>query len=375
MQTSIWEKETFFAPQDVLIIGSGFTGLWSALALKAKRPQLQITLLESGWIPTGASTRNAGFACFGTLSEIIQDSQQLSETALWQLIKNRYDGIARIRQHFSDASIDFLPYGGYELFTDNTAAWGLAMEKMPAFNALLKDITGQTDVFSLADAHIAGLGLTNTRHLIFNPLEGQLHSGKLLCALLQKAQGLGVKVFNNTKVTGIADNSGEVQVHTANGYTFRAAQLLLCTNAFTKTLLPEMDITPARGQVLLTSEIPGLRLKGNFHYDAGFYYFRNLGNRVLLGGARNVDLEGEHTLQLETSDTIQQALEDFLSTVILPQTDYTIEHRWSGIMGMGSEKSPIVTAISNRVFAAVRMSGMGVALAPVVANEIAEKML
>ncbi|MGZ3840207.1 MAG: FAD-dependent oxidoreductase, partial [Flavisolibacter sp.] len=70
MECSVWEKETFFAPQDVMILGSGFVGLWSAYYLKKKQPALRITILERGLIPTGASTRNAGFACFGSLSEV-----------------------------------------------------------------------------------------------------------------------------------------------------------------------------------------------------------------------------------------------------------------------------------------------------------------
>ncbi|MFL5809244.1 MAG: FAD-dependent oxidoreductase, partial [Flavisolibacter sp.] len=59
---SIWEKETFYAPQDVVIAGSGFVGLWSAFFLKKKKPKLKITVVDRGLIPTGASTRNAGFA-------------------------------------------------------------------------------------------------------------------------------------------------------------------------------------------------------------------------------------------------------------------------------------------------------------------------
>ena len=54
---SIWEKETFYAPQDVVIMGSGFVGLWSAFYLMKKNPKLKITIVDRGIIPTGASTR------------------------------------------------------------------------------------------------------------------------------------------------------------------------------------------------------------------------------------------------------------------------------------------------------------------------------
>ncbi|RYZ61103.1 MAG: FAD-binding oxidoreductase, partial [Chitinophagaceae bacterium] len=150
----------------------------------------------------------------------------------------------------------------------------------------------------------------------------------------------------------------------------------LCTNAFTKQLLPDEDIVPARGQVILTSPIPSLPFNGTFHADEGFYYFRNLGNRVLLGGARNKAFEEEATDVMETTENIQGELERYLAEVILPrfQNQYTIDHRWAGIMAFGKEKSPIVKQISPSLFCAVRMNGMGVALAPVVAQNVAKMM-
>ena len=96
----------------------------------------------------------------------------------------------------------------------------------------------------------------------------------------------------------------------------------------------------------------------------GFYYFRNLGNRILLGGARNQDFATEETTDFDTTEFLQNHLEQFLKAVILPYQDFKIAMRWSGIMAMGNEKTPIVKQISERQFCAVRLSGMGVALAP-----------
>ena len=128
--------------------------------------------------------------------------------------------------------------------------------------------------------------------------------------------------------------------------------------------------------MLLTSPIEKLSWKGSFHSDEGYYYFRNLGKRVLLGGARNKAFEEEKTTNLNTSDFIQKELERYLDEVVLPghRNQYTIENRWAGIMAMGSEKMPIVKELEPNMFCAVRMSGMGVALAPVVAQEVAEMM-
>ena len=68
MQISIWEKESFYAPKNVIIVGSGLVGLWCAWHLKKNDPKLSVAIVDRGIIPTGASTRNAGFACFGSVS-------------------------------------------------------------------------------------------------------------------------------------------------------------------------------------------------------------------------------------------------------------------------------------------------------------------
>ena len=71
MAWSYWEKSVFGGHRDVVIIGAGITGLNAALNLKIAKPKLKITVLEKGVIPSGASTKNAGFACFGSISEIL----------------------------------------------------------------------------------------------------------------------------------------------------------------------------------------------------------------------------------------------------------------------------------------------------------------
>ena len=99
---SIWEKETFFAPYDVVIAGSGFVGLWSALQLKKKKPKLRICIVDRGVIPTGASTRNAGFACFGSVSELIHDAKTMGTDKMLQLVEMRFKGLKKIQKYFED---------------------------------------------------------------------------------------------------------------------------------------------------------------------------------------------------------------------------------------------------------------------------------
>lgn len=375
-RTSIWETESFYSPKDVIIAGSGFVGLWSAYYLKKNHPKLSVAIVDRGIIPTGASTRNAGFACFGSVTELIADTMKSGEEQMLEIVEMRCKGLKRIRKIFSKKEIGYEDLGGYELITDDQ---GLDINTLRSnidwLNYKLKSITKKEKVFYLNDERIAAFGLANIHHLIENRLEGQLHSGKLCQALLKLVQSMGVTVLNTIEIKSFEKINGRIELQTNQHFNLSTKQLLICTNAFAKQLVPELDVEPARGQILVTSEIPNLKWKGTFHYDEGFYYFRNLGNRVLLGGARNKAFDEEHTYELDVSENVQNALEHFLHEIVLPATSFTVEHRWSGIMGVSDEKMPIVKEISEHIFCAVRMGGMGVALAPVIGEKISHLMI
>jgi glycine/D-amino acid oxidase-like deaminating enzyme len=375
---SIWEKESFFRSQDVIIVGSGFVGLWSAFYLKRKNPLLKITIVDRGVIPTGASTRNAGFACFGSLSELIHDGKTMGNDKMLELVEMRFKGLKRIQKYFCKKEIDFDLCGGYELYPEGDCISSKQLiQNIDYLNSLLKPVTKTKKTFKRIDCKIEDFGFGNTKHLIRNKLEGTLHSGKLVQALLQRVQLMGVQIFTNIEIKNFERVNGKIELRTNQLFNLTTKQLLICTNAFAKELLPNLDITPARGQVLVTSKIKKLSWQGSFHSDEGFYYFRNIGNKVLLGGARNKAFKEEETTEMKTSNTIQNELEKYLNEVILPDHKgrYTINYRWSGIMAMGSEKMPIITEVEPNIFCAVRMSGMGVALAPIAGKKISKMML
>jgi gamma-glutamylputrescine oxidase len=152
---SIWEQETFYAPQDVAIIGAGLMGLWTALELKNRKPSLSITILERDTTPLGASTRNAGFACFGSPTELLHDAETMGEDAMWQIVEKRYKGIQKIRQHFNDATMQFDECGGYECFLDNA----VLDDQLNWLNKGLQTITGNVACFEKVDEQLPLLGL------------------------------------------------------------------------------------------------------------------------------------------------------------------------------------------------------------------------
>jgi gamma-glutamylputrescine oxidase len=372
---SLWEKETYYAPQDIIIIGAGLMGLWSALELKKRNQQLRITLLERNTTPLGASTRNAGFACFGSPTELLHNIETLGTDGMLEVVEMRYKGIEKIKKHFADEVIAFDPCGGYECINKNYRHWQILDDKIHWLNGLLKNITGNPAIFQRVDEKLARLGLQNFDALIENKTEAALHSGKLVQALTQKVQSEGISVLYGTEVTGWEKINGHIRIHTNQHNDLSARQVLFSTNGFTQGLVPGLPVTPARGQVIVTSPIPGLAMKGTFHYDEGFYYWRNLGNRILIGGARNEAIEEETTTDLSGSAKVKEALELFLKQHLHSSCQYTIEHHWSGIMGFTTDKTPFVGMVGDNAFASIACNGMGVALTPVIAEKVADLLL
>ncbi|MDX5420873.1 MAG: FAD-binding oxidoreductase [Hymenobacteraceae bacterium] len=376
MQLSFWEKDTYFSNIDVLIVGSGIVGLNAALHLKTAQPKLKVMVVERGLLPTGASSKNAGFACFGSPSELLDDLTHHTEEEVFGLVERRWKGLQRLRQNLGDSTIDYHRWGGYELFEEQQAElYTACLEQLPYLNRQLQRIVGDPEVFQSADQKIQDFGFKGVQHLLLSTAEGQIDTGKMIVALTQKVQALGVLVLNGLEVLELQEESKGIAATTAQGITINAKAALVATNGFARKLLPSLQVQPARAQVLITRPIPDLKIKGTFHYDQGYYYFRNIGNRVLFGGGRNLDFKAEETTELGLTELVQNKLEKLLQNVILPNTPFEVEHRWSGIMGVGGEKTTIVRQVSAHVSCAVRMGGMGVAIGSLVGEEGAALVL
>ena len=368
MSLSYWEYKSWLSEIDHTIVGSGIVGLNCALRLREKFPNSRILILEKGMLPQGASTKNAGFACFGSLSEILDDLTSHSEKEVVALVKQRIEGLQLLRRTVGDKALDYQELGGYELFTEeDEALYTHCLDQMERINALLYPIFKQP-VYSTKENTF---GFQHIQEwYIYNAFEGQIDTGAMMENLLQLAIEKGIKIMNGVAVQAFEEKENAVTIQT-DQFTIQSKQLLIATNGFASQLGLQ-NVKPARAQVLITKPIPELKIKGTFHLDKGYYYFRNIDDRILFGGGRNLDFKAEETTDLGQTELVQTELERLLREVILPNTPFEIDRRWSGIMGVGTQKKPIVKSISDRIYTGVRLGGMGVAIGSQVGRDLAD---
>jgi len=371
-QLSYWEKSTLLEEIDFLVIGSGIVGSACALQLRENHPKAKIVLVERGYISTGASTKNAGFACFGSVTELADDLQTMSESDVWATVDMRWRGLQRLMERFDPAAIGLSFRGSWDLVT-NAETVGLPQldAQIAHFNTEIQRITGQANCFSYDNTIAQRCGFSGIAGGYFNRLEGELHTGKLFLETEKLLAKAGIIALHGVDVKAVHPSEKEVIVATSFG-ELKAGKVAVTVNGFAQQLLGDHRIIPARAQVLVTSEIPGFGLPGTFHYQKGYYYFRSINNRLLLGGGRNLDFTGETSTELETTVPIVSALKTLIRETILPGKKVSIDYEWAGIMGVGAEKKPIIELIHPNVGIGVRMGGMGVAIGSLAGEELAQ---
>ena len=132
---------------------------------------MNVAILESGFLPSGASTKNAGFACFGSVSELIEQEKNTNPDGLYRIIERRWRGLLKLRKLLGDKTIDYQPLGGYEFFkNEDVDLLNLCVSKIEHFNYLIKNIVGE-DAFSLSNDKINLFGFGRINHMISNQYE------------------------------------------------------------------------------------------------------------------------------------------------------------------------------------------------------------
>ncbi len=367
---SYWEKKHFLKT-DLLIVGAGFVGLSTALHYKKIHPEKEVLVIERGVFPTGASTRNAGFACFGSLTEILDDLKYMSEQDMLRLVQRRYEGLCRIREEFGDVNVDYIPSGGFELLDSSNID---ALDSLDRVNDQLRSLFPDS-VFTLSKSHKSFRFSDRIISVVKNQYEGELDPGKYMKSLWSKAVESGVKILTGLSVDRIDAHEAMAFAKDSSGrdLDFKAKKLAVCTNAFSQSLIPQLDVKPGRGLILLSEKLDfNAPWEGSFHMDKGYVYFRKIDDRLLIGGGRNVDFEGEESPEFEVNPLIKSYLEKLTEEVIFPGNKLNWEMTWTGIMGFGKTKKPIIESVTDRTSIAVRLGGMGVAIGWQVGKELSD---
>lgn len=359
---SYWEHDYLLQGVDYIIVGTGIVGLSTAIEILERRPDTKVLIIDKKTMPIGASTRNAGFACFGSVSEILSDIRAFGEESAIEMLSMRYAGLEILKNRVDPSDMNFRQQPGIEIFEDGEA--DQYVSQIAYVNGVVGQATGIEDCFL---TRVRGYGKE-----IVNPYEGSLHPQRMMAALELRARILGVRFLTGVSVLKINDQ--EHTLETAYG-KIPYDKLIICTNGFTGDLLPEVDLIPARNQVIVSQPIPGFALDGCYHMHQGYVYFREIGGRLLLGGGRHIDIEREATSDLNTNKKILDYLLNIAHNRILQGKRMKIEHTWSGILGVGSHKMPIVRYVKDDVIAAIRMGGMGVAVGSRIGRMVADLLL
>lgn len=366
---SYWEQKNFLK-YDLIIIGSGFVGLSTAIHFKKKYPKSSVAVLERGIFPSGASSKNAGFACFGSLTEILDDLRHMSEGEVLGLVKKRHQGLKEIKKKFGKKTLGFHDSKGYELLEESQLS---ALDELTRVNNMLKGLFKE-DVFSEVKGFKKYGFSDSVKMVIQNKFEGELDPARYLKSLWDLAGKLGIRLLNGVSVSELNVDTGQVTAKNLwdeRNFDFQGRQLAICTNAFTNQLLPQKDLNPGRGLVMVSEPLDfKIPWKGSFHMDKGYVYFRKIDGRLLLGGARNVDFENENSTDFKVNPKIKSHLDKLANEVIFPGRQIKWETEWTGIMAFGKKKTPIIQQVGKSAVIAVRLGGMGVAIGWQVGKEL-----
>ena len=285
------------ASADVAVVGGGFTGLWTALALKRRRPGARVVLLEADLCGSGASGRNGGFilTSWSKFSSLCKACGEADAVSYGRAVE---DGVAAIARFCAEHEIDaLLRAEGWLWAATNDAqmnAWQETVEQLDAAGAQPFELLG-------ADAVQALTGSSVHRGGVLDPAAAVVQPALLARGLRRAAIAAGVVVSERTPVRAIEATAGPTLI-TDRGRV-RAERVVLATGAWAAAI-PEVRraLVVIASDIAVTEPIPD-RL-GELGWRHGLavsdsrrlvnYYRQSEDGRVVFGkGGGGVALRGE----------------------------------------------------------------------------------
>ncbi len=362
--TSLWPALPHRREEaDVCIIGAGVVG--STLATFLTQAGKSVVVLEARDVALGASGRNAGHVTVHWKGDYHHASERIGQAAVREArdlgFRNR-----EIVRGFCDA------YGvWYEAPGSMTLAWDA--DEARSLEASARALTRDGYEVEYRDRDSTGRGFFAS---LYQPGDLATQSYWLVTQIMAHS---GATVIPNCAVREITQDAAGVTVHGQRA-TVRAAQVCLCTNAWSRTLHPYFadKVFPIRGQMLATAPMPRF-MEATMGCEWGYEYFRQMPDgRFVIGGWRNRFADEEVGYNdSETTPHLQAGLEGFMREHFPEVGDTPVTHRWSGIMGFTADEMPLIGALPDmdKVFFAVGFTGGGMGIGPVTAERTAEFML
>lgn len=352
---------------DLLIVGGGYTGLWTAILAKEEDPSARVVLLESGRVGHAASGRNGGF-CSPSLTHGLANGLERWPAEIDRLVRIGIENLREIEEAIGRYGIDadFRMTGKVAFARTEWEAAGLEAAAAasnahgdPAHFIPAAEIGGWTT----SEAYIAGMHSPN--YALIDPY-------KLVLGLRRVCLEIGVQLFENSPVTAIdAGGRGAVVARTAGGEV-RAQRVALATNAF-RPLLRRLSLRtiPVYDYAIVTeplseADFAAIGWTGDYGLtDAGnqFHYYRKTAdNRILWGGYDAIYHYGsarseELTQRQETFDKLAGQFHE-----TYPQLAHvTFTHQWGGIVD-SSTRFCLTAGVAKRgrVAYAIGFTGLGV---------------
>ena len=366
------------ANADLVVVGGGYAGLWTALQAKQRDPDARVVILEAKTIGWAASGRNGGF-CEASLTHGEVNGENRFPRELDQLNRLGQENLDEIEQTVRELGLD--------CDFERTGSLAVAVEKYQV-EELRAAHNGTTELFFDAAAMRAELnsptylaGLWSTR------ATAMVHPAKLAMELARACAEAGVQIFENSLVTGLDSElrGGPVIVTVQNGFV-NADRVALATNVFPSLLKRyRLHTVPVYDYVLMTEPLSAEQLAaigwGNRQgvADLGnqFHYYRlSADNRILWGGYDAIYHYGGR-IRPEYEDrreTFEKIARHFFTT--FPQLEgVRFTHRWAGVIDTSSRFCAFFgKARQGRVAYAAGFTGLGVGATRFAANVMLDQL-
>jgi len=344
MTLSHWIHRSIDRPRhaaDVVIIGAGISGI--SLAWWLRDSGLRVVLLERDVPCAGATGRNAGFATVGSVAHFARQIEEFDLSTALQLrawLTESLEGLTSTLAYL-DVACEHRPCHGFSV-----ARTRAALDRMTHAAELLRE-AGEPDVTDVDTATIAeATGLHGFLGGVRIRGEGQLDPIMAMTGLLGDTEA---RLLTHQHVLHIEPTATGHAVITRDR-RFEADKVVFAAGGFGALLHPSITprIVPRLGQALVTTPTAPFLSDLVYAVEDWVYLRQLLDGRILIGGRRILDPEGEVGTEDRLNPRIQEALDDFRRTHMPAHTHLTVERRWSGPLAYTADGLPLVGELGDK---------------------------